>query len=47
MVVNRYGKFVFSKQKSLLEIVGACDDGVHILSEKIIDGYQLYIVEQW
>ncbi|RIA79518.1 hypothetical protein C1645_840501 [Glomus cerebriforme] len=47
MVVNRYGKFIFPKQKSILERVSACGDGVQVLGEKELEGYQLYIVEQW
>ncbi|CAB4377574.1 hypothetical protein RhiirA5_352615 [Rhizophagus irregularis] len=48
MVVNsRYGKFVFPNQKSILERISNCGDGVRNLGEKELEGYQLYIVEQW
>lgn len=48
MVVNsRYGKFVFPNQKSILERISKCGDGVRNLGEKELEGYQLYIVEQW
>ncbi|GBB87340.1 hypothetical protein RclHR1_01380002 [Rhizophagus clarus] len=48
MVVNsRYGKFVFPNQKSILERISNCGAGVRNLGEKELEGYQLYIVEQW
>ncbi|CAI2162618.1 6976_t:CDS:10 [Funneliformis geosporum] len=47
MVFNRYGKFIFSKQRSILDLANSCGDGVQVNEEEILEGYQLYIVEQW
>ncbi|RIB23137.1 hypothetical protein C2G38_2242876 [Gigaspora rosea] len=46
MVFNRYGKFVFSERENIITLAQKC--GVQVISkEEILEGYQLYIVEQW
>ncbi|CAG8443760.1 2480_t:CDS:10 [Dentiscutata heterogama] len=46
MVFNRYGKFVFSERENIITLAQKCGAEV-ITNEEILEGYQLYIVEQW
>ncbi|CAG8526197.1 5836_t:CDS:10 [Dentiscutata erythropus] len=46
MVFNRYGRFVFSERESIITLAQKCGAQV-IFKEEILEGYQLYIVEQW
>ncbi|CAG8472679.1 9094_t:CDS:10, partial [Scutellospora calospora] len=41
-----YGKFVFSERETLITLAKKCDAQV-IIYEETLEGYQLYIVEQW
>ncbi|CAG8473404.1 6961_t:CDS:10 [Acaulospora morrowiae] len=46
MVYSRYGNFVFSEHKNIISLAEEC--GAQIIDTgRVLEGYQLYIVEQW